>query len=118
EKELCSLAGGEVSVFLRTMEELEDMINKNPFRKIREDVLAKRYVTFLSCEPKSKLKLPFLSPKKDIEVLEIKNQTVFSLGLAFGNGRFGFPNQWIEKEMGVSATTRNWTTIVKMLSNA
>ena len=31
------------------------------------------------------------------------------------NGFFGFPNNFIEKELVVSATTRNWSTVTKLL---
>jgi len=30
------------------------------------------------------------------------------------NGSFGFPNAFVEKTLGVSATSRNWTTVTKI----
>lgn len=33
------------------------------------------------------------------------------------NGRYGFPNNFVEKEFGVLSTTRNWNTITKMVSS-
>ena len=33
-------------------------------------------------------------------------------------GRYGFPNNLIEKELGVAATTRNWNTVRKILALA
>jgi len=32
------------------------------------------------------------------------------------NGFFGFPNDFVEEGLGVSATTRNWSTIARILS--
>jgi len=30
------------------------------------------------------------------------------------NGMYGFPNNWIERELGVVATARNWSTVTKL----
>jgi len=30
-------------------------------------------------------------------------------------GFFGFPNSFIEDQFGVSATTRNWSTVIKIV---
>jgi len=35
-------------------------------------------------------------------------------GFCNQNGFFGFPNLLVERELGVSATTRNWTTVSKI----
>jgi uncharacterized protein (DUF1697 family) len=34
------------------------------------------------------------------------------------NGFFGFPNNFIEERLGVSATTRNWSTVTKIANLA
>lgn len=107
--------GYKVTVLLRTMPELEKMVMSNPFKKIKTDENVKPYVTFLSEAPKIKWELPFQSKKKDIEVFEIKNRDVFCLGLPLPDGRFGFPNTFIEKEFNISATTRNWATVNKII---
>jgi len=31
------------------------------------------------------------------------------------NGWFGFPNDFIEKQLGVVGTTRNWSTVKKIV---
>jgi uncharacterized protein (DUF1697 family) len=33
-------------------------------------------------------------------------------------GRYGFPNNFIEKELGVPVTTRNWNTVGKIAALA
>ena len=30
------------------------------------------------------------------------------------NGRYGFPNAFVEKALGVRATTRNWYTVTRI----
>ena len=31
------------------------------------------------------------------------------------NGMYGFPNNWIEKELGITSTARNWSTVTKIV---
>jgi uncharacterized protein (DUF1697 family) len=113
EKELHRLLGYEVTVFLRTTLEVEEIVKHDPFKGLKfADV--KMYVTFLSEELNARPKLPLLSSTKDVEVFQIRNREAFSLSRK-KNGRFGFPNNLIEKELGVLATTRTWTTVGKII---
>jgi hypothetical protein len=45
----------------------------------------------------------------------MKNLEVFIVSRK-KNGRYGFPNNFIEREFGVAATTRNWSTVVKIVA--
>jgi hypothetical protein len=51
-----------------------------------------------------------------LEVVGIQELEAFIVSRPKTNGFFGFPNNFIEKELGVSATTRNWSTVKKMLA--
>ena len=46
-------------------------------------------------------------------LIEIKKREVYSVTVEI-NGRFGFPNNFVEKEFNVLATTRNWSTVCKI----
>ncbi len=115
EKELHKYLGEDVLVFLRTFPEIEAITKSNPFKKIKTASSTKLYLSFLSTELKDKPKLPYLSAKKDVELIAIKNCDLFSITPEI-NGRFGFPNNFVEKEFGISSTTRNWNTITKIIS--
>ena len=114
EKELLDIFGYEATVFLRTMAEVEDMLDQNPFKKFKSSAKVKMYVTFLSRIPDKKPKLPLVSAKDGLEIFSIKNCEAFLLSQMV-KGRFGFPNNFIEKEVGVPATTRNWNTVNKII---
>lgn len=114
EKELHKSLGYEVRVFLRTILEVEDIVQHNPFKGMAANANVGMYVTFLSEEPKSKPELPLVSPQKDVEVFRIRKREAFILCRKI-KGRSGFPNNFIEKELGMPATTRNWTTISKII---
>jgi uncharacterized protein (DUF1697 family) len=113
ESELHKNLSDDVVIFLRTSEDFNSIINLNPFLKLKSSIPTKLYVTFLKDELKLKLKLPFLSPKKDVEVIQIKDREVYCITSEI-KGSYGFPNLFIEKEFGIKATTRNWNTIIKV----
>ncbi|MFC2139270.1 DUF1697 domain-containing protein [Bacteroidota bacterium] len=112
EKKLSQKAGSEIAVMIRTLAEIENFVKLDPFKKSAEET--KKYITFLHTSPAKHPELPLVSGKKDIEVFRVINNDVFSLGFPYKD-RFGFPNNFIEKEFGTAATTRNWNTILKIL---
>ena len=108
------LVGDEPDVLLRTAEEVTGLLACAPFRKIRAGAGVKHYVVFLSQAPRPRLRLPLVVPKEALEVVGIADRDLFVVSRRKKNGSFGFPNAFIEKELGVSATTRNWTTVTKV----
>jgi len=109
------LVGDEPDILLRTAEEVAGLLASAPFRKIRAGTGVKLYVVFLSQAPHPRPRLPLLVPKEALEVVGIaESGTCSSSAARKKNGSFGFPNAFIEKELGVSATTRNWTTVTKV----
>jgi uncharacterized protein (DUF1697 family) len=113
EGELQKLVENEVRVMLRTLAELTVMVKENPFKKAEAEPDVKLYVTFLCEDPKNKAALQLISPKKDVDVFLVQNRTVFSISRIV-KGSYGFPNAFVEKELGGCATTRNWNTIKKI----
>ena len=105
--------GHDIAVFLRTVDEFEKIVKSYPFKIIKENSGSKPFVTFISEKLKSKPLLPIFSPKKDVEIISITNLELYSWGHEV-KGQRGFPNSFIEKEFGVSATTRNWNTTTKL----
>ena len=118
EKKLLKSLGHEVTVIVRTIAELEDILKRNPFKKIKPGTDVMMFVTFFSAEPNSRPKLPLISSTENLEVFAIKDRAAFILARRKKNGWFGFPNNFIEKQLGVPATTRNWTTVRKIVATA
>ena len=116
EKELQRLLGYEVSVLLRTIPELEELIKLAPFDgQTVDNQKTRAFVTFLSKLPQPKIELPFLPPNKEFMIVGTGPREVFSLRYALGNGRYGDSVSFIEKEFGLPATSRNYNTFVKIL---
>jgi uncharacterized protein (DUF1697 family) len=59
-----------------------------------------------------------VSEKEALEVIAIGDREVFVLSRRKKNGFFGFPNAFIEQELGVAATSRNWNTVTRIVKFA
>lgn len=105
--------GYEVDVMLRSLDDLRELVELAPFKKVRAKQ-ATRYVTFLAETPDPKLKLPLLSPKQNVEFILIRERDIFSISHNIERGDYA--NPIIEKCLRVKATTRNWNTIEKILA--
>ena len=114
QDKLCELLGTESTVMYRTLHEIEDLMRTAPFKDIETATDTKLYVTFLARKPARKPTLPLLSTKEALEAVKLKNLEVYIISRKKKNGFYGFPNNFIEKEVGVPATTRNWSTITKI----
>jgi uncharacterized protein (DUF1697 family) len=106
--------GLDVSVIIRTKDEFQKIIENNPFKN---DDTNKLYVTFLSETP---LKKPIkeIEMKKDVsEKFSIFGKEIY-LFIPGGYGRTKLSNDFFEKKLKLSATTRNWKTINRLLEIA
>jgi len=113
EKTLLRSLGEGVVVVPRTLAEIESVVDLDPFESVKAGTEVKRHVTFLSKEPARPARLPLFSPRKDVEIIRIRGGDVFSVS-HMRDGRFGFPNAFIEREFGAPATTRNWKTVASL----
>ena len=114
EKSLFESLGFEVEVFLLCFEDIIELYNSNPFGARDRNVSTKFYFSLLSGIPHKPLKLPLFSDKLDLELFRIDGQKAYILSHEI-NGRFGFPNNFLEDVTGLTATTRNWNTIEKLI---
>lgn len=116
ERQLAQDLGYAVTVIVKKLSELEAMVTRNPFKKIaNEPDVMMLYVVFLAGEPQTRPKLPLIFSSENLEVVAIKEQSAFVVARRKQDGRGGFPNAIVEKRFGVSATTRNWSTVKKIV---
>ena len=104
--------GFQVSVIVKSREELTDILENNPFLKDKDT--SRLYVTFLSEEPSSvnleKLKGIDHSPEEYV----LKETTIY-LYSPHGYGRAKTNNNFFENKLKVAATIRNWKTVNKLV---
>lgn len=113
EDQLHKNLSDDVLVFIRTFGQLKSIVDDDSFQKLKFKVPTKLYISFLKNELKQIPKLPYLSAKKDVEIIRIKNREIYCITPEI-KGRYGFPNLFIENEFGIKSTTRNWNTITKV----
>lgn len=114
---LLKTLGYDVAVCLRTIPELEEMIAREPFknRELRPDM---RFCVVFTTEPiPNDLKLPLLSPKKDIEIIQTSKYEAFIIWYLI-DGRAPSAKGFQEKILGHDATTRYFHTTAKILEAA
>ncbi len=96
--------------------EITALVNEEPFRGVTFSKERRAWVAVLCKRPKSKPTLPLESPAGKLWSVRVDTiEGSFALGLYQRQERgFLFPNQVVEKALGVPATTRWWETIVKV----
>ncbi len=115
---LRALLGDEPGLFFRTARQVETIVRGAPFKRYEAEPGIKLYVAFLSQKPRGKPRFPLRLPKEALEAVALKSLEVFIVSRRKKSGFYGFPNNFIEKELGVSATSRNWTTVTKIVEFA
>jgi uncharacterized protein (DUF1697 family) len=118
EKQLTKAFGHDVAVMVRTIDELEAVVKLAPFRNVKNKKEAMLFTVFLASQPKRLPKLPLRSETERFNVIAIIHGVAFIVARRKKTGWFGFPNNFIEKQLAVTATTRNWSTVERIVAFA
>jgi uncharacterized protein (DUF1697 family) len=107
----------EVPVIVRTIEDLQNVLHTNPFPKDKSLLLEKMHVTFLAEQPQDArletiLQFDFLPDKFTVIGKEVY------LYCPGGYGETKLSNTFFENKLKVTATTRNWNTVNKLMEIA
>ena len=105
--------GFDVSVMLRSVSELQAMLDRDPFKGIEVTKQTRHYVTLLAEKTKSAMKLPYASEDDRFRILSRSDREVYSVLTVEEGARTVDLMAILEKEYGKGATTRNWNTIQK-----
>lgn len=118
EQHLHTSLGYEVPTMLRTIEELEQVIERSPFKgKDRTDDTRFNIIFFNDPLPQE-LSLPLASPKNDCEIVAVTDKEAYVLWRLV-NGRPGNFDSWLGKSLGgIKGTNRFYHTAIKMLEAA
>jgi len=116
EKTLLKGLGFEVRVVVMSLDQLKAITKRNPFKRVKPSDDVMLFVTLFSSELKPKPKLPLDSAPDNLEVVSVTDGAAFMIAHRKKTGWFEFPNNFIEKKFGLTATTRNWSTLVKIVA--
>lgn len=113
EKTITKKIGFDVPVIVRTEEELKNSINNNPFFDENTDI-NQLHLTFFKARPNKQDIENMLALNCEPDKFKVEDKSVF----IFCSGKYyesKLTNNFFEKRLKVSATTRNWKTVLKLL---
>lgn len=117
QKAISDKYGFDVPVIIRNIKDLEQTIKRNPFLKSKKNDLHKLHLTFLNEIPSPEnIKNAELS-NTGLDRFVVDNYNVF----VFCEGKYHqskLTNIFFENKLKVTATTRNWKTIIKLIELA
>ena len=111
--------GAEAGITIRSVEELRTILRARPFGDLTDDRALKLYVVFLCAPARARVSFPFSNAKEALEAIGGRKTEVFVVSRRKPRGLFyGFPNAFVEDAVGVPATSRNWSTVMKLVERA
>jgi uncharacterized protein (DUF1697 family) len=99
--------------FLRSMDSLAALVESDPFGDGPNDDIYERCVSFVTPKAVAALALPSVNTKRDVEVFAAGEAEFLSVCRKLGASP-GSPNAWLERALGLPATTRAWNTVVRI----
>ena len=115
-KKVAAVMSGDPVIMFRTLRELETLVRAAPFGALVEDRVVKLYVMFMAAKPARTPVFPLVQPKERLEAIGMRKRDVFIVSRRKPNGWYGFPGTWLERELGVAATARSWSTVTKLVA--
>lgn len=103
-----------VQVIVLTKNSLETIYASNPFLHEPNIDITKLHVTLLSNKPNENDILPLKTLSKNGDTFIIIDKTIY-LYCPNGYGKTLLNNNFFERKLKISATTRNWNTISKLV---
>jgi uncharacterized protein (DUF1697 family) len=113
-KALHASCGLQEPAFLRRVEDLAAMVAADPFQQVDAASVYACCVTFLHADASVPAQAPRLSARGDVELIDVAADAVFSVVRVVGRSP-GSPNAFLEKLLGLPATTRVWNTVVRLV---
>ena len=117
QKELKATFGFDVTVVIRTAAEMKKIIESSPFSA---DSLAEGetlHVALLAGTPTPDAVESLLDTRSDVDDFHLVGNEVYIL-LRQSSRQSLFSNSFLERKLGVAATTRNWQTMTKLAKQA
>lgn len=107
--------GFEIGVIVRSINDLKDLSDSNPFKEIDVTPQTRLFITFLSEKPDYSLKIPYESSDKNFKILRVTQSEIVSVLTVAPTSKTIELMNILEKEFGKKITTRNWKTVERLL---
>lgn len=113
EDHLQSKLGYEVLTCIRTPDQMNHIVTKNPFTMQTGDPEARLYVAFLHSAPPKEFPALLASLETDVDSFAMGEQEIYWLYLA-KNGVSAFTRKPLEQQIKLPLTMRNWNVTQKL----
>ncbi|MBI4151341.1 DUF1697 domain-containing protein [Candidatus Woesearchaeota archaeon] len=111
--------GFTTTTIIRTVPELKDTIDANPFVTEHHEDVTKLHVAFLSAEPSASALTELALAKKDEKDEHFFiGKKVLYLFLPTGSGKAILSNAFLEKKLKIKSTLRKWNSVLKITEAA
>jgi uncharacterized protein (DUF1697 family) len=117
ENEIGLALKSRITVLVLTANRLREIIQNNPFTRERDIDSGKFHVTFLSRSPDESALSSVKGILSGADRFEIVGDAIY-LYCPDGYGKTKYSNNFFEKKLGLSATSRNWNTVKALLQLA
>lgn len=109
----------ETKVMICRDAELQQLVELDPFGRAPKDKRLRRFCSVLLARPKQVPRLPWLEPDPGptrwrVKTIGVHGRLAVGWWRTLDGVHFPDVNQVMETGLGVSSTTRNWNTIVKI----
>jgi uncharacterized protein (DUF1697 family) len=105
--------GYSVSVVMRRRSDLHRILDHNPFLRDRDEDITKLCVVFLAASPDPSALNEISTVKDPYDEFQVMGREIY-LFCPHGFARTKLSNNFFERKLKVSATTRNWKTVNKL----
>ena len=104
----------QVGVIVLPLKDIHALVESTPFKEFSESKTTRLHTTFMSADPKLKLKLPYKSEKGDLTIVAINKIAVCWIAHLVPGRHSGMCMATLEKMIGKDVTTRSWNTVQKI----
>jgi uncharacterized protein (DUF1697 family) len=113
EEKLHKMLDYEVAVFLRTIPQLKNIIDLDPFKGQQTEGTSFLVAMLPNAHSTFPFQLPLTIPKSTAQVISANGTEVFSV--THGGGEGALPNQFLESKLKIKATTRNMNIVKEIV---
>jgi len=110
ERQLEKASGKRIRLFVRTMREVVQIVENCPFDPKEDETV---HVVILEKKPDAKAVNTLLTQRSKADDFAVTGREAYNLRR--DREKSIFSNNWIEKVLGVAGTTRNLTTMKKLV---
>jgi uncharacterized protein (DUF1697 family) len=114
EKALPEQLGFTSTTIIRSKKQLQQLVDKNPFKDMEHSQKSSLNVTFLKKKARTDIKFPYEFDNRDYTLLGMYDGAVCSV-IDLTSSKTPDLMLWLEKRFGKEITTRTWKTVERIL---